>query len=81
MKKKLKTINIHQDYVLSCMVHTTRSAIQNLNSYMQAMTPYGDEYIKAFNEYKKILKAFDKYEDALQDTVEKRTGGLKVVND
>ena len=70
--EELKTINIHQDYPLYQMVRVAKASLNTLVSYMQDRTPYGNEYEKAYNEYEKLLKQFEIFEDVLQDTVELR---------
>lgn len=64
-KKELKKVSIKKDYVLYCLLSNAGDALGVICSYMQENTPYGDEYIKAFNAYKKALKAIAKFEDAL----------------
>ena len=73
MATKLKTIDIHQDYILFQLVSIARNSITTLCSYMQEKTPYGIEYEKAYEAYTKLMSKFDVFTDALQETVECRT--------
>lgn len=71
-KQKLKKIDPLKDYVMSSMVFNTHNSIHILIAYMQERTPYGEAYIKAFNQGKKVLKELEKFVDLLEDTVELR---------
>ena len=71
-KKEHKQIDSKKDYILSQMAFVAHGALTNLCSYMQERTPYGDVYEKAFEQYKKLMKEFKKFEEALADTVDLR---------
>lgn len=69
-KEPLKRIDIHKDYLLWNLASNTRNSVMTLCTYMQNVTPYGDEYISAYKQYKKLMKEFDKFEDMLAKCVE-----------
>ena len=68
----MKTIDIHKDYVLYNMMTLLKSQLHTICSYMQERTPYGEEYIAAFEQYKKVNTEIDKLESLLSECVDKR---------
>ncbi len=72
MKQELKRIDIHKDYTMFLLVDGLNTQITTITAYMQANTPYGNEYEEAYKEIKKLRKAVDKLVDRLQDTIECR---------
>lgn len=71
----MKSINIHQDYILYTMISQLKSQLHIICSYMQQNTPYGDEYKAAFEEFKNLSSEIEKYESLLQECVEARIKG------
>ena len=69
-KKQLKKLDIKKDYIMWSLMSNAYGAIGVICSYMQDKTPYGEEYLKAFKAYKKVLKELDKFEDALATCAE-----------
>lgn len=65
MKKELKKVSAFDDYTLNQMMSLLRGQIFAITSYFQNNYKYDDEYNKAFDLYKAMLKAADKWEDAL----------------
>ena len=72
MKKILKTVDPQKDHVLSTLCYNAHTAVSILCDYMQDRTPYGDEYMRAYNQYKKVIKELQKLDDALSDTADLR---------
>ena len=66
----MKTINIHEDYLMYLLVQEAKGQLHTLVSYMQETTPYGTAYQAAFDKYEKIREELAEFEDLLQDCVE-----------
>ena len=64
-KTELKKLSIQKDYILWSLLSNADNAVGVICSYMQENTPYGDEYVKAYNAYKKVQKELKNFESAL----------------
>ena len=69
-KEPLKRIDIHKDYLLWNLANNTKNSVMTLCIYMQNVTPYGDKYMAAYNQYKKLMRELGKFEDLLAKCVE-----------
>ena len=76
-KKELEKINIHTDHSLWNMVALARDAVGNLCTYMQETTEYGDEYMAAYEQHKKLMREINKYEHLLAQCAKHKKGGKK----
>ena len=72
---KNKTFNIHLDYTMFNLLSMLKTQLHTICAYMQEHTPYGDEYLAAFKQYKKVDSEIAKLESALQVALE--LGGKK----
>jgi hypothetical protein len=65
-----KRIDIHKDYLMNALNSNVGNSLHLLITHMQDTTPYGDEYIKAFEQYKKVREELKILEYYLAECVE-----------
>ena len=75
--KDRKTIDIHADYVMWQTMSALRQALSIVCSYMQSVTPFGDEYLAAFEKHKEVSFKLDELEALLQKCVEAKAKASK----
>ena len=72
MGKKLKRINIHDDYPLYLLWNLVGVALGAAIAYAQDKTPYGAAYKAMIEKGNEIYALFDEMSHALQECVEAR---------
>ena len=72
MRKELKKIDIHSDYVLWQMMCQLRTQLHTITAYVQAITPYCEAYNLFYLYQETLQEKFDILENSLQETIEAR---------
>ena len=65
-----KKINIQKDYSLFQLSHGISTLLSAMLGYIQANTPYGEEYKAAYDSYQKLREAYSDFEEKCADCVD-----------
>lgn len=65
-----KNINIQKDYSLSQLSHGISTLLSSMLGYIQANTPYGEEYKAAYDSYQKLREAYGDFVEKCADCVD-----------
>lgn len=68
----LKKIDYQADMLMGTLFFTAQCALNNVCTYMQNTTPYGEEYERAFQLFNSLSSELEVIADALQSCVEAR---------